>query len=327
MKAIRKALSVLLILLMTMGIAIPAIAADKTTLQSNIDGTAAYMYKNVAVPEVGSVGGEWAIIGLARSGYDVPDTYYQNYYAIVEAYVKDCKGVLDERKYTEYSRVTVALTAIGKDPANVAGDNLLTPLGDFDKTIWQGLNGPIWALIALDSGSYAMPKNAEAKTQATRQMYVDEILSRQLKNGGWSLNGKGGGSEAADPDITGMALQALAKYMNDDKVKTAGDKALTCLSGAQDSSGGYSSSWGESGSESVVQVLVGLCELGVSIDDSRFVKNGKTLLDKLLTYRNSDGSFKHTADGSGNSQMSTEQALYGLSRRCGLKRVKTASTA
>jgi len=312
MKVMRKALSVLIVLLLTMGTAIPAIAADKAALQSNVDGTAAYIYKIVANPQVESVGGEWAIIGLARSGYDVPDTYYQNYYATVEAYVKECKGVLDERKYTEYSRVIVALTSIGKDPANVAGYNLLTPLGDFDKTILQGLNGPIWALIALNSGSYTMPKNVEAKTQATRQMYVDEILSRQLKNGGWSLNGKGGGSGAADPDITGMALQALVKYVNQDSVKTAVDKALSCLSGMQDSNGGFSSSWSESSSESVVQVLVGLCELGVSIDDSRFVKNGKTLTDKLLTYRNSDGSFKHTADSGGNNQMSTEQAFYGL---------------
>ncbi|SHH98902.1 S-layer homology domain-containing protein [Sporobacter termitidis DSM 10068] len=311
MKAMSKALSVFLILILAISAAVPAMAADKTALQSDVAGTAAYMYKTVPDPLVGSIGGEWAVIGLARSGYDVPDTYYQNYYATVEAYVKEHSGVLDERKYTEYSRVTVALTAIGRDPANVAGYNLLTPLGDFDKTIWQGINGPIWALIALDSGSYAMPKNTGAKTQATRQMYVDEILSRQLADGGWSLTGKGGSAEAADPDLTGMALQALAKYMSDNDVKTAVDKALTCLSGLQTSSGGFFS-WGAASSESVVQVLVGLCELGVSVDDSRFVKNEKTLLDNLLTYRQQDGSFEHTADGSGSNQMATEQGFYGI---------------
>jgi hypothetical protein len=197
------------------------------------------------------------------------------------------------------------VSAIGKDPTDVAGYNLLTPLGDYDKTIWQGLNGPIWALIALDSGSYAMPKNTAAATQATRQMYVDRILTSQLADGGWSLTGTGGSSESADPDITGMALQALAKYTSDNKVQAAVDKALTCMSGKQASDGGFSSGWGGASSESVVQMLVCLCELGISIDDTRFVKNGHTLLDSLLTYRHTDGSFRHTDSGVGSNQMAS----------------------
>ena len=269
------------------------------------------MVKTLKNPQVGSIGGEWAIIGLARSGYDVPKEYYQNYYATLERYVKDCKGVLHTKKYTEYSRVILALTAIGKDPRNVGGYNLLTPLGDFDKTIWQGINGPIWALIALDSGNYDMPQNPEAATQATRQLYIDEILSRQLADGGWSLTGKGGDKGPSDPDITGMALQALAKYQDQEPVKKATEEALACMSKQQDADGGFSS-WGTGNSESAVQMLVALCELGLPIDDSRFVKNGKTILDNLLTYRNKDGSFKHTKDGSGNNQMSSEQALYAL---------------
>ena len=129
--------------------------------------------------------------------------------------------MLHERKYTEYSRVILALTAIGRDPAKVAGYNLLTPLGDFEKTIWQGLNGPIWAFIALDSGSYEIPKNPAAKTQATRQLYINEILKNQLKDGGWSLTGTGN----SDLDMTAMALQALAKYQDQKSVKSATDKA------------------------------------------------------------------------------------------------------
>lgn len=311
MKAISKTLTVFLVFLLAMGTAVPSMAFEKTSLQNDIDGTAAYMLKTVTVAQPGDIGGEWAILGLARSGYDVPDTYYQSYYATVEAYVKACKGMLHEKKYTEYSRVIVALAAIGKDPTDVAGYNLLAPLGDYDKTIWQGLNGPIWALIALDSGGYSMPMNTSAVTQATRQMYVDRILACQLADGGWSLTGKGGSSEAADPDITGMALQALAKYTNDDTVKTAIDKALTCLSSMQDKNGGYSS-WGTTNSESVVQVLVALCELGIDVNDSRFIKNGNTLLNNLLTYRQTDGSFKHTTDGSGSNQMATEQGFYCL---------------
>lgn len=301
----------LLALAMLLALTVPAFAAvTENDLEQAVRESAAYMREAVPNPQVGSIGGEWAVLGLARSGADVPQSYWDNYYKTVEEYVKACKGVLHEKKYTEYSRVIVALTAIGADPANVAGYNLLTPLGDFDKTIWQGINGPIWALIALDSGNYEMPVNAKAATQATRQMYIDEILSRQLNDGGWNLMDQGGDG-SADPDITGMALQALAKYQDQSAVAAATERALTCLSGLQADNGGFAS-WGTSNSESCVQVIVALCELGIDLNDSRFVKNGTTLLDNLMTYRQADGSFLHTADGSGSNQMASEQGFYGL---------------
>ena len=306
----KRSISLLLAAILMLSLCVPAMAVSEKDIKSAVTKSAEYMLGAVKTPQVGSIGGEWAVIGLARSGYAVPQEYWDDYYATVEDYVESCKGVLHKKKYTEYSRVTVALTALGADPTNVAGYNLLTALGDFEKTIWQGINGPIWALIALDSGNYDMPVNTEAKTQATRQMYIDEILSRQNNDGGWNLTSKGGDSPS-DPDITGMALQALAKYQEQSAVKAATDKALTCLSKMQDADGGFAS-WGTANSESIVQVIVGLCELGIDIEDSRFVKNGNTLLDNLMTYRNADGSFRHTSDGSGSNQMAAEQGFYGI---------------
>lgn len=304
-----RVLNVFLTLGMLLSLAAPAMAAE-TSLDAAIEGSAAYMLKTVTDPQVGSVGGEWAVIGLARSGCDVPQSYWDAYYDTVEDYVKDHKGNLHDKKYTEYSRVIVALTAIGADPTNVAGYDLLKPLGDFEKTIWQGINGPIWALIALDSGNYAIPQNPDAETQATREMYVEEILDRQLTSGGWNLIDRGGDGEA-DPDITGMALQALAGYRQQPQVQNAIDRALVYLSEAQQKDGGYESHENSS-SESVVQVIVGLCALDMDLEDPRFVKNGNTLLDNLLSYRQKDGSFLHTSAGGGDSQMASEQGLYGM---------------
>ena len=306
MKQIRKLAALILVLSVLFSLAVPAFAAS--SVQSEMNKSAAYMVSAVKAPEIGSIGGEWAVLGLARSGYSVPANYYDDYYARVEKYVKNCSGVLHERKYTEYSRVILALTAIGRDPSNVAGYNLLTPLGDFEKTIWQGLNGPIWALIALDSGNYDIPKNPAAKTQATRQLYIDEILNNQMKDGGWSLTGTGD----SDVDISAMALQALAKYQDQKAVKTATDKALTWLSKNQDSKGGFAS-WGTTNVESVAQVIVALCELGMDLNDSRCVKNGHTLTENLLSFRQANGGFYHVLDGSdGNNQMSAEQGFYAL---------------
>lgn len=300
----------ILALALLVNLAVPSWAAEAGSLDRAAARAAAYIRKSVTNPQVGSIGGEWAVIGLARSGQEVPQTYWDTYYRTVEEYVKACGGVLHAKKYTEYSRVVLALTAIGADPRDVAGYDLLKPLGDYDRTIWQGINGPIWALIALDSGNYDVPANPEATTQATRQRYVDRILACQLDGGGWNLTAQGGAG-TGDPDITGMALQALARYREQPAVETAIQRALTCLSGMQDAAGGYAS-WGSTNSESVVQVLVALCGLGIPLDDPRFVKNGCTLLDNLLSYQQPDGSFLHTGAGNGSNQMASEQGFYGL---------------
>ncbi|MCL1982054.1 MAG: S-layer homology domain-containing protein [Clostridiales bacterium] len=301
----RKILSVFLTVALMAAFSAPAFAADKETIDKAIADTAAYMLKTVKTPVVDSVGGEWAVIGLARSGCDVPDSYFENYRKAVEKHVNDRGGILHDRKYTENSRVILALTAAGYDPLDVAGYNLTAPLEDFDNTVWQGINGSVFALIALDSNDYPSSR---------RDDYIAEILRKQLPDGGWNLaEGTAGSTKdrAADPDVTGMALQALAKYQSRQEVKAATEKALAFLSGAQEKDAGYSS-WGSTNVESSVQVLVALCELGIPADDVRFVKNGKTVVDNILSYKNADGSFGHTADGTGSDQMSTEQALYGL---------------
>ena len=231
--ALRKVLIFVMVICMIVTNASMSVAVSKQTVSEYVNETAKYVYQTVKEPRVGSIGGEWAVLGLARSGYPVPDKYYNDYYKRVEEYVKDLNGELHDKKYTEYSRLIVALSSIGKDARNVAGYDLTTALGDYDKTIWQGLNGPIWALIALDSRNYPMPINKKAKTQATREMYIQRILDCQLPDGGWSLFGgtkvgknkpvdkdivgdtsKFDMNDVADPDITGMALQALAKYQH-----------------------------------------------------------------------------------------------------------------
>lgn len=273
-----------------------------------------YMTRTVSNPQVGSTGGEWAVLGLARSGCEIPEGYFQAYYQNVQAYVEECGGQLNERKYTEYARVVLALTAIGKDPTNVAGYNLLTPLGDFEKAVWQGINGPIWALLALDSGGYDMPQNPNADTQATRDLYLEEILSRQLPDGGWSLTGgtqNSDGTERSDPDVTAMALQALAKYQERDEVKQAVDRALTAMSARQNGHAGFES-WGIENIESCAQMIVALCELGIPHDDARFVKNGQTMLDNLMTYYEAGKGFAHEYGKQDFSLMATEQGFYAM---------------
>lgn len=274
---------------------------------NQLEKTASYLQTQIAEPGAGSVGGDWLIFGLARSGVKVPQKYFDAYYENVEAAVREKNGVLSDRKYTEYSRTVLALTAIGKNPADVAGYDLLKPLADFEQVTRQGINGTIFALLALDSGNYEIPENPDAAVQATRQMYVDELLTRELPDGGWTLTGG-----EPDVDITAMTLQALAKYRGQPEVEAAVERGIVVLSSLQEPDGGYVS-WGSSNSESVAQVIVALTELGVPLDDERFTKNGITVEDALLRFAQENGAFVHVRDGSGgDDEMATEQAFYAL---------------
>ena len=280
---------------------------QKKVLADTIDKTAKLLLGSVEDPTFGSVGGEWLMLGLARSGLEISDEYYEIYFQNLCAYTAQQGGVLHAKKYTEYSRVILAVTAIGRDPEDVGGFNMLQPLADFEQTVFQGMNGPIFALLALDSGSYEIPENTVGSTQATRDLYVDYIINAQLENGGWSLMGG-----EAEIDVTAMALQALAKYQDRKDVAAAVEKGLTVLSQRQNEKGGYQyNSAEQASSESVSQVIVALAELGIPLEDSRFVKNGKTLLDGLLQFQQADGGFAHLMDGE-TDLLATEQAFYAL---------------
>ncbi|MDD4688412.1 MAG: terpene cyclase/mutase family protein [Eubacteriales bacterium] len=308
MNLTKKALCILLI--MAIVLSGPCVyALDSAAIQPVLDDTAKYIYTTVSQPTLGSMGGEWAVFGLARSGYTIPDSYFADYYRRIEEYVISSNGVLNQRKFTEYARLIVALTSIGKDPTNVAGYNLLTPLGDYESTTRQGINGAIWALIALDCKGYQMPVNPSAKTQATRDMYIEYILSRQLDSGGFTLRFTGPDAQA-DVDVTAMVIQALSKHLYRSDIKDATDKALSCISAMQSENGGFSY-LGIDNSESCIQAIVALCEMGISIDDPRFVKNGNTLWDNLLSYYSIGNGFSHNI-GMQSNIMASEQGLYAL---------------
>lgn len=272
---------------------------------SVIEMTANTLMEIAGEPKYGSVAGDWIAFGLARMDKEANAEWLEEYYIKAEKYVADCDGILDSRKYTEYSRTIIVLTAIGKDPTNVGGYNLLAPLADFEQTVFQGINGPVYALLALDSGNYDVPENTFGTTQATREMYIDYILSKESQSGGWGLSGGEG-----EVDITAMVLQALAKYREREDVSAAIDRALVLLSERQNEMGGFTA-YGMDGSESVSQAIVALCELGIPIDDERFVKNGRTFEDRLLDFMVDGEGFKHLLEEEPNI-IATEQAFYAL---------------
>ena len=272
-------------------------------LMANLDTiykTTGDFMATLGTPTVNSTGGEWMVIGLARSGRTVPAGYYDNVVEYVKAKA-DANERLHPAKVTDNARVILALTAIGKDVTNVGGHNLLKGLDSMDYVQTQDINGPIFTLIALDSHNYP------TMGDVTREKLIQVILDAQLNDGGWDLS-----ADKADPDMTAMAIQALAPYYKtNETVKAAVDKALEALSALQRTDGGFDS-WGTVNSESCAQVIVALTALGIDpTADSRFVKNGHTVPDALAGFYVTGGGFRHTAGGERND-MATEQGYYAL---------------
>ena len=294
----KRILSLVLVLLILAALPVSAMAAEEDSIREAFETTGDYMAA-LGDPSAGSTGGEWMALGFARSGRDVPDSYYDSVVAYVDEKI-DENGRLHATKCTTNCRFIVALTAIGKDPTDVGGHNLLAGLNDMGYIRKVGVSGVIWTLIAFDCGKYEMPKGID------RETLVDTILDFQVPGGGWANSGN-----IADPDVTSMAIQALAPYREKPEVQSTLDDAVTVLAGMLDETGNFPSQYGAS-SESVSQVIVALCTLGIDPNtDERFVKNGMSALDGLLGYYVEGGGFQHIHSGKIDG-IATEQGYYAL---------------
>ena len=277
-------------------------------------GAKAYIQSAASAPVVSYLFGEWAVLGQARAKVPLSEAYIAAYYEKVVAYVQKnmgADGVLVDPEsrnptVTDNERIILALTAIGKDPANVGGENLLKALQNKDimqvtDTSNTDINGLVMGLLALNSRNYT----------SDTSWLVQAVLAQQNEDGSWRASADT--KPVGDVDMTAMALQALASYYKDggnETVNTAVEKALNWLSGKYRS--GYDSS------ESCAQVVIALSALNLDANtDARFTKTveGKTLsvLGNLLQYRVAEnGGFKHQFADKAVNEMATEQALCAM---------------
>lgn len=285
-----------------------------------------YLIDGDIVSGAGTSSSDWLAFAIGRFG---ADDNYAGYLAVAEDYIaaryKE-EGKLSAYKATEWHRLILSVLSCGGNPFEISGDgekiNLVADgiynrdsASPLDK---QGLNGLIWALIALDSRRYNAPENASY----TRESIIEKILGEQSESGDFRSVGSN-----SDVDITAMALTALAPYYYDDTVyryiqKSTGetvsstvgeaiDSALACLSEMQTENGDFTS-FGTPTLESTCQVTVALCSLGIDpFSDGRFIKNGNSVWDAMLRYRTENGGFSHKAGG-GTDKLASMQALYTL---------------
>src|SRR5690625_3650596 len=277
---------------------------DTYNIEERIEKTSQYILsKNVA--------SEWEALGLARAGKIVPESYREIFYNNVKTQVDDALDY-NRAKITDIERLTIAAVAIGEDPTDVNGTDLIALLYDSpmrgvsDTMTLQGNNGPIFALIALNTNNFPEPFDAKWN----REKLIAELLNNQHSDGSWSLSAS---YVSPSVDITAMAIIGLAPYKDQPEVDEAIQGALDYLAIVQNDSGGFTESFvGGTSSEATSQAIIALTAYGMDPTDEMFTKDGNNLIDHLLTYHNDDGGFSHLLEYPSSNGMATEQALQGL---------------
>lgn len=227
-------------------------------------------------------GGEEIILALAQSGEEYDFT----------AFNAALLGWLNENRVPSAStRQKYALTLMAGRCGSGYIDGVLA-----DSIGQMGIMSRVYGLHLLNNGGQSDSFTAASVTA--------DLLAAQLPDGGWALFGQN-----SDVDVTAMVIQALAvHYGSIDGVKAAVDKAVAMLSERQLPGGGYLA-FGEENTESAAQVITALSALGVDCrTDERFIKEGGSLYDALLSGRLPDGSFAHTRGGE-YSAIATDQAM------------------
>lgn len=309
--------SMILTLCIACTMILPAFAADATldAMARQLDGEAEDILKTAAETAGNSLS-DWAVLLAARSGITA---HREDYLNALWDYVSDHyaqTGALDTVKATEWHRIALTVTALGADATCFGTDaqgNSIDLLADgtynwsqTDSLGKQGINGWVFALLALDARQTPVPTDAKYQ----REDMVAAILAAQEADGGFGLS-----AGQSETDVTAMVLQALAPYA--DTCTQQIDRALDYLSACQTQRGDFESR-GATSAEGSAQVIIALCALGIDPrTDSRFVKEGGNALDGLLLYQTVSGGFCHTQTEQ-DTLLATEQAGLAL---CAISRM------
>ena len=217
---------------------------------------------------------------------------------------------------TNIDRKIMTLTARGIDCSKLSKYNNGNPfidakgneVDDFVSILYNyrggyTINGPIFALNALDMGNYTIPENAVW----TREKLLETILNHKYLSDGFGL------------DMVTMLMQSIAPYQNDpvygERVKAKlweGFDIVMNSFGTDPFDNPFGVQWGGVyTSEGASQIICALSAMGVDVHTDVRLNNGKdSVLTSFLNYADFDeGYFAHSNTTPKNA-MATYQGCY-----------------
>ena len=245
----------------------------------------------------------WTYVDLSKAGIKADDAFLKDY-------EKDIKsnGVKDYSN-TDLEKLIMAVTALGYSPYDFAGNDLVSELLNRNANDFA-INDSIFALIAYKFAN--IPESYKIKKADLVNSILNKAYTYNKENNlyGWALT-KNENDSAPDPDLTGIALNALSPfYDSDSRVKAAADNAVNSLK-LMESDSGYLAGKNGITSESLSFAILGLTALGKNPSGVDFTKMKGDITSALLSFKGTNGEFKHALIGD-NDEIATEEAYRAL---------------
>lgn len=253
---------------------------------------------------------EWMNLGF----YQHKLTNLDNDFSIAECIVR--LDTTTNVAMTNIDRKIMTLTARGIDCSKLSQYNNGEPyvdakgneVDDFVSILYNyrggyTINGPIFALNALDMGNYTIPENAVW----TREKLLETILNHKYLSDGFGL------------DMVTMLMQSIAPYQNDpvygERVKAKlweGFDIVMNSFGTDPFGNPFGVQWGGVyTSEGASQIICALSAMGVDVHTDVRLNNGTdSVLTSFLNYADfGEGYFSHSNTTPKNA-MATYQGCY-----------------
>ncbi|CAG7644722.1 hypothetical protein PAESOLCIP111_04783 [Paenibacillus solanacearum] len=242
---------------------------------------------------------DWDAYALHAAGKALPDT---------DGYLKAAKSQAaalgTQALVTDYVTLALGVKAAGGDPASLNGINLIERIYNHPQLDRQGMNGVIYALLALNSGSSPVPADAVW----TQEKLVNRLVAGQLPQQGWTLEAGG----KSDLDLTGAALWALAPYRDRADVQSAVTQASAWIASKQSGNGDLNTDGGGvANTNTLAYIILGLSAQQIDGSTGSFQHVYGDLLTALFRNYNADGGFG-VANGAASDHAATYQALLAL---------------
>lgn len=246
----------------------------------------------------------YSAMSMKALGIDVNKSFLKEYEEDIEKY-----GAADYAN-TDLETLILGITAAGYLPYSFGNCDLVKTLLNRDINTFQ-INDLIFALNVYN---YVKPA---ANYKITKDIIIDKIISKKAVFTDKNYNSIYGftlafdkDNPSIDPDITAMAITALAPYYSQAKVKAAIDSSVNSLKIMENDSGYIIGSYGVS-SETQSAVIMALTAVGIDPRGEDFSKTKGDLVTALLSFKGTNGQFKHSLDGT-NNLIATEQSLRAL---------------
>ena len=267
----------------------------------NADAVSEELMNNISSSYVES-SGEWVVMDMGAYAKYNPDTANKLSEKAKQQYINNAIASITSENVsdTTIDKAVLALRAIGADETRLYSINSNIPINAIEKLNAVTKSSSAWSapytLAAYNQGEY--------NSDEYENSLIADLLAAQQDDGSWN--------EWGTIDTTANAIAGLSFYKDREDVASAIDKAVEYLSSQQKTTGAYDGGYGEN-SNSTAMVIIGLAAAGINPDtDSRFIKNGKSLLDGLSSFALSDNSGFGYQNNSSKNDSSTEQSFRAL---------------